>query len=64
MRQRQKTVLSLVMAFLAVILLVQLSLLSGALEAYMSGDGVIGLPAAFASGACLLASAWLLRSIK
>lgn len=57
-------VLSIVMGFLAVILLVQLWLLVSALDAYAGVEGMVGLPASLASGACLLASAWLVRSVR
>ena len=64
MRQQQETVLAIVMAFLAVILLGQLWLMVGVLEAYMGEDGNVGLPAALASGFCLSASIWLLRFVR
>ena len=64
MRQQQKIVLSIVMVFLAVILLVQLWLLVGALEAYAGGEGLVGLPASLASAICLVGSLWLVRAIK
>jgi hypothetical protein len=64
MKRQRSTVLSIVMAFLAVILLVQLWLLVGTLEAFMGGEGLVGLPAALASGVCLLAAAWLTRSAR
>jgi hypothetical protein len=64
MRRQQNTVLSIVMGFLAVVLLVQLWLLVSALEAHAGAEGLVGLPAALASGACLLAAAWLVRSVQ
>ena len=64
MRQQQKTILSIVMAFLAVILLGQLWLMVGVLEAQMAEDGYVGLPAALASGLCFLTSIWLLRFVR
>ena len=65
MRQQQKTILSIVMAFLAVILLGQLWLMVGVLEApHMGEDGYVGLPAALASGLCFLTSIWLLRFVR
>lgn len=63
MKRQRNTVLSLVMAFLAVILLVQLWLLVGGIEAYMGGEALVGLPATLASGICLMASVWLIRSL-
>jgi len=64
MRRQQNMVLSIVMGFLAVILLVQLWLLVSALEAYAGAEGLVGLPAAFTSGICLVAAAWLVSSVK
>ena len=64
MRRQEKTILSIVMAFLAVILLGQLWLIVGVLEAYMGEAGTIGLPAALASGLCFLTSIWLLRFVR
>ncbi len=64
MSRQRNSILAIVMAFLIVILLVQLWLLVGALEAYAAGQNLIGLPVALASGICLMASVWLLRSVK
>jgi hypothetical protein len=64
MRRQQKTILAIVMAFLAVILLGQLWLLVGVLEAYMGEDAHVGFPAALASGLCFLTSIWLLRFVR
>lgn len=64
MKRQRNTVLSIAMAFLAVVLLVQLWLLVGTLEAFMGGGGLVGLPAALASGACLLIAAWLVGSVE
>jgi len=63
MRQGQNTVLSAVMVFLAVILLLQLWLFVGALEAYAEG-GQIGLQAAAVSAICVLAASWLTSLLK
>jgi len=56
-------VLSAVMVFLAVILLLQLWLFVGALEAYAEG-GQIGLQAAAVSAICVLAASWLTSLLK
>jgi hypothetical protein len=64
MSRQRNSILSIVMAFLVVILLVQLWLLVGALEAYAAGQNLIGLPVALASGICLMASAWLVHALK
>jgi hypothetical protein len=64
MKRQRNTVLSIAMAFLAVVLLVQLWLLVGTLEAFMGGEGLVGLPAALASGVCLLIAAWLVGSVE
>lgn len=64
MKRRQNTALSIVMAFVAVILLVQLWLLVSSLEAYSGAEALIGFPAAVASGICLMATVWLVRSVR
>ena len=64
MKRQRNTVLSIAMAFLAVVLLVQLWLLVGTLEAFMGGEGLVGLPAALASGVCFLIAAWLVGSVE
>ena len=64
MSRQRNSILAIVMAFLMAILLVQLWLLVGALEAYAAGQNLIGLPVALASGVCLIASAWLVRAVK
>ena len=64
MKRQRNTVLSIVMAFLAVILLVQLWLLVSAFEAYAAQEGLIGLPATTASCICFAAVAWLVLSAE
>ena len=61
---QRDTVLSLVMAFVIVLLLVQLWLLVEAVEGHMSETGTIILPAAVASGFCCLAASWLWRTSR
>jgi hypothetical protein len=54
-RNRQRgTVLSLVTAFVIVLLLVQLWLLVGAVEGYVGGEGAFTFPATLASGLCFV----------
>ena len=62
--QQRSSILSIVMAFLLVILLVQLWLLFGALEAFAEGRDLVGLPAALASGVCLIGALFLIRPIS
>lgn len=61
---QRDTVLSLVMAFVIVLLLVQLWLLVEAVEGQMGQSGTIILPAAVASGFCCLAASWLWRTSR
>jgi hypothetical protein len=56
---QRDTALSLVTAFVVVLLLVQLWLLVGTLEGSLGGEGTIAFPATLASGLCFL-SAWQL----
>jgi hypothetical protein len=64
LRQQRNTVLSLVMAFVIVLLLVQLWLLVGALEGSLGGEGAIIFPATLASGLCFLGAWQLLRMLR
>jgi Family of unknown function (DUF6755) len=59
LRQQRNTALALVMAFVIVLLLVQLWLLLGAVEGALGGEGAIIFPATFASGLCFV-GAWRL----
>jgi hypothetical protein len=61
---QRDTVLSLVMAFVIVLLLVQLWLLVEAVEGHVGETGTIILPAAVASGFCCLAASWLWRTSR
>lgn len=61
---QRDTVLSLVMAFVIVLLLVQLWLLVEAIEGQMSQRGTIILPATVASGFCCVAASWLWRTSR
>lgn len=62
-RQRD-TVLSLVTAFVIVLLLVQLWLLVGAVEGALGGESGITLPATLVSGLCFLGAWWLWRTLQ
>lgn len=64
LHRQRNTTLSLVMAFVIVLLLVQLWLLVEAVEGYLSGAGTIAVPAAFASGLCSLGTWWLWRVLQ
>jgi len=59
---QRDTILALVMAFVIVLLLVQLWLLVEAVEGYMGGAGVTILPATLASGLCCV-GVWRLWSL-
>jgi len=59
LRQQRNTVLALVVAFVSVLLLVQLWLLVQAIEGAAKGERAIVFPATLASGLCFL-GAWRL----
>jgi len=62
-RNRQRdTTLSLVTAFMVILLLLQLWLLVGSLEGSLNGEGTIAFPATLVSGLCFL-GAWQLRRL-
>ncbi len=63
LRQQRSTVLYLVMAFLGMLLLVQLWLLTGTLEGSLGGEGKIIPSAVLVSGLCFLAAWLLLRAL-
>ena len=64
LRQQRNTVLSLVTAFVIVLLLVQLWLLVGAVEGALGGEGAIAFPASLASGLCFLGVWQLWRRVR
>ena len=64
LRQQHNTVLSLVTAFVIVLLLVQLWLLVGAVEGALGGEGAIAFPASLASGLCFLGVWQLWRRVR
>jgi len=63
-RQQRNTILSLVMAFVVVLLLVQLWLLVEAVEGDRSGGDSITVPATLISGLCFLGAGWLWRMLR
>jgi uncharacterized protein DUF6755 len=60
-RRQRMTVLSGMLAFLIVLVLLQLWLLTATMNAYLGGDERVIWPAAFASFGCLLLAVGLLR---
>src|SRR5262249_49276949 len=60
-RLQRMTVLSGMLAFVILIVVLQLWLLTAAMNAYLGGDDRVVWPAAAASGACFLLNAGLLR---
>ncbi len=64
LRQQRNSILALVMAFVVVLLLIQLWLLVETLEGHLSGVGTIAGPATLASGLCFLAACWLWRTMR
>jgi len=59
---QRDTTLSLVTAFVVILLLLQLWLLVGTLEGSLDGEGTIAFPATLVSGLCFL-GAWQLRCL-
>jgi len=60
-RLQRMTVLSGMLAFVILIVVLQLWLLTATMNAYLGGDDRVVWPAAAASGACFLLNAGLLR---
>ena len=60
-RQQRTTIVSGILAFVLMIVVLQLWLLTATMNAYLGGDESVIWPAAAASLACLLANAGLLR---
>jgi hypothetical protein len=60
-RQQRTTIISAMLAFVLMIVLLQLWLLTATMNAYLGGDDSVIWPAAAASTACLLLNAGLLR---
>lgn len=60
-RRQRMTVLSGMLAFVLILVVLQLWLLTATMNAYLGGDQRVIWPAALASTACLLLNAGLLR---
>jgi hypothetical protein len=60
-RQQRTTVIHGMLAFVLMLVLLQLWLLSATMNAYLGGDEAVILPAAGASLSCLILNAGLLR---
>jgi hypothetical protein len=60
-REQRMTIVNGMLAFVLVLVILQLWLLTATMNAYLGGDGTIVLPAAAASAGCLALSAGLLR---
>jgi hypothetical protein len=64
LRQQRHTVLALVMAFVSVLLLVQLWLLVQAIEGTAKGESTIVFPVTLTSGLCFLGAWRLWRTLQ
>jgi len=60
-RQQRTTIINGMLAFVLMLMMLQLWLLTATMNAYLGGDESVIWPAASASGACLLLNAGLLR---
>jgi hypothetical protein len=60
-RSQRSTIVNGMLAFVIVLVVLQLWLLTATMNAYLGGDRSVIWPAAFASLACLLLNAGLLR---
>ncbi len=60
-RAQRTTILNGMLAFVVMLVILQLWLLTATMNAYLGGDRVVVWPAAVASLACLLLNAGLLR---
>lgn len=60
-RQQRTTVVNGMLAFIVMLVILQLWLLTATMNAYLGGDDSIIWPAAAASAACLLLNVGLLR---
>jgi hypothetical protein len=63
-RSQRMTILLGIVCLIAVIVLLQLWLLTATMEAYLGGDHAIVVPAALASLACLGLNAGLVRYLR
>ena len=63
-RQQRTTVINAMLAFVLMLVLLQLWLLTATMNAYLGGDDAVIWPAAAASVFCLLLNAGLLRYLS
>jgi hypothetical protein len=63
-RSQRMTILLSIVCLIAVIVILQLWLFTATMEAYLSGDHAIVVPAALASLACLGLNAGLVRYLR
>lgn len=62
-REQRTTIVYGILAFVMLIVILQLWLLMATMDAYLGGDDRIVIPALLASAACLVANLGLLRMI-
>jgi len=63
-REQRTPIVQGMLAFSLILVVLQLWLLTATMNAYLGGDGAVVWPAAFASLACLLLNAGLLRYLR
>jgi hypothetical protein len=61
--QQKIPIFQLSVVFVSVIIILQMWLLTSSLDQYLAGDTKITLPAAIASGFCVMLCWWLLRVV-
>jgi hypothetical protein len=62
-RRQKDTIFAGIFGVVALLVVLQLWLLTATMNAYMGGDNSVVWPAALASLACLLVNLWLLRRL-
>jgi hypothetical protein len=62
-RRQKDTILAGIFAVVALLVILQLWLLTATMNAFMGGDHSVVWPAALASLGCLLVNLWLLRRV-
>ncbi len=60
-REQRSTIIHGMLAFVIIVVILQLWLLTATMNAFLGGDSTVVWPAAFASLACLLLNVGLLR---
>lgn len=63
-REQRLTVVYGILCFVLILVIGQLWLLTATMNAFLSGDGWVALPALAASAACLLLNLGLLRNLR